>query len=90
MHEINVFDRKVWFVNCLYCFKRWEIEQYASGYIGCRLFPVLYILLVNSQQYQIHCSMTILHTYAVCYSYVTVGVGYLCYYTESNYKISYN
>ena len=30
--------------------------------------------------------MSILHTYAVRYSYVTVGVEYLCYYTESEAK----
>ena len=27
--------------------------------------------------FQIHCSMNVLHTYAVCYSYIIVGVGYL-------------
>ena len=69
-------NRNVWFANCLYCIKRWVIGQYASGYMGCRLFPVLYILLVHCHQYQIHCSMTILHTCTVCYGYITVGVGY--------------
>ena len=77
MHGIHVFDRNVWFANCLYCIKRWVIRQYASGCLDCRLFPVLYILLVHCHQYQIHCSsmtLTILHTYAVCYSYITVGI----------------
>ena len=86
MHEIHVFDKNVWFANCLYYIKRWAIGQYASGYMDCRLFPVLYIFLVHCHQYQIHFSMTILHTYAVCYSYITVRVGYFCYYTESEAK----
>ena len=68
------------FANCLCCIKRCSIGQYASGCLDCRLFPVLCILLVHCHQYQIHCSMTILHTYIVCYSYITVEVGY---YTES-------
>ena len=33
---------------------------------GCRLFPVCSILLISCRQYQIHCSMTLLHIYAVC------------------------
>ena len=73
MHEIHVFDRNVWFANCLYCIKKWVIGQYASGYLDCRFFPVPYILLVHCDQYQIHCSMTILHTYIVCYSYTYHG-----------------
>ena len=40
------------------------------------------ILLFHCHQYQIHCNITILHTYAVYNSYITVGVRYLCYYTE--------
>ena len=82
MCEIPVFDRKVWFANCQCCIKRWAIGQYTSGYMGCRFFPVIHILLLHCHQYQIHCSMTILYTYTVCYNYITVGVGYLCYYTE--------
>ena len=70
MHGINVFDSNVWFANYLHCIKRWVIGQYTSGYLDYRYFPVLYILLVNCHQYQIHSSMTVLHTYAVCYSYV--------------------
>ena len=77
MHEIPVFDRKVWFANCLYCIKSCSIGQYASGYMGYKFFPVLHILLFQCHHYQIHCSMSILHTYAVCYSYIIVGVGYL-------------
>ena len=38
-----MFDRNVWFVNCLYWIKRWVIGQYASGYVDCSLFPVLCI-----------------------------------------------
>ena len=83
MHEIYVFDRNVWFANYLYCIKRWAIGQYASGYMGYSFFPVLYILLFQCHQYQIHCRMTILYTFAICYSFIAVGVGYLCYYTES-------
>ena len=54
--------------NCLQCIKRWAIGQYASGYMGSRLFPVLYILLIHCHQYQIHCSMTTLYTYSVRYT----------------------
>ena len=42
--------------------------------LGCRLFPVLYILSVHSHQHHIHCSMITLNTYIVCYSYIIVGV----------------
>ena len=49
---------------------------------GYRLFPMFYILLVCCHQYQIHWSMTTLHTFAVCYSYITVGVEHLCYHTK--------
>ena len=77
VYEIHVFDRNMCFANCLYCIKRWVIGQYASKYLDCRLFPVLYILLDHYHQYLLHFSMTILHTHAVCYNYIIVGVGYL-------------
>ena len=54
----------------LIVYKRCSVGQYASGYMGCRLFPFFHILLFHCHQYQTHCSMTILHTYTVCYSYV--------------------
>ena len=36
------------------------------------------LMLVSMKQ-----SVFILHTYAVSYSYIIVGVGYLCYHAES-------
>ena len=79
----SMTDRKMWFANYLYCIKRWAIGQYASGYMDCRLFPVLYIFLVHCHWWQID---DVLHTYAICYSYITVGVAYLCFYTKSEAK----
>ena len=75
MHEMKFMCRNVCFANCLYCIKWWVIKQYASGYMDCRLFSVLYILLVHCHHYQTY--LTILHTYTVWYSYITVGVGYV-------------
>ena len=54
--------------------------------MGCRFFPVLHILLFHCYQYQTHCSMTVLHTYTVCYSYITVGVEYLCFVITLSHK----
>ena len=45
MHGIHMFDRNMWLANCLYCIKRWVIWQYASGYLDCSIFPLLYIIL---------------------------------------------
>ena len=76
MHGIHVFDRNVWFANCLAIL----YQDVGNTVIYLRipelkLFPLLYILLLHCHQYQIHCSMTILHTYTICYSYITVGVS---------------
>ena len=78
MHGIHMFDRNVWFANCLAIL----YQDVGNRAIYLRIselkfFPLLYILLLNCHQYQIHCSMTILHTYTVCYSYITVGVSAL-------------
>ena len=89
MHEIPVFDRKVWFANCLDHIKRYSIGQYASGY-GLQVLSSAPYPFVQCHQYQIHCSRTTLHTYAACYSYITVGVGYICYYTELRMNVNNN
>ena len=81
MHEIHVFHTiEICGLLIVYIVSKGRNRQHASGYLDCRVFPVLYILLVHCHQYQIHCSMTILHTYSVWYSYIIVGVGH---YTES-------
>ena len=59
-----LFDKNVWFINCLYCIKRWVIGQCASGYMDFSLFLVLYILSMYCHQYQIHCIISILHIHA--------------------------
>ena len=82
MHGIHVFDRNVWFANCLAILYQGVGNRAIYLRISeLELFPVLYIFLVHCHQYPIHCSTTIiLHTYTVCYSYITVGVSN---YTES-------
>ena len=86
MHEIHMFDRNVWFANCLYCIKRWIIGQYASGYMDCKLFHCS----ISFYSTAISIKSTVAWLYCIHMPYVmaisTVGVDYLCYYTESEVK----
>ena len=53
MHEIHVFDKNAWLANYLYCIKMCAIGRYASGYMDCRLVPVLYSIFFWSTAFSI-------------------------------------